>query len=70
MSIIGKMPENNYFIEVIKLLQFEAEALIKVTKLLDPDQVEQAINLMNTCQGKIILLGIGKSGIGHWSVKV
>jgi arabinose-5-phosphate isomerase len=57
------MTNKNYFQEVVKLLRFEAKAIIKVTKLLDPCQVEKALNLMNDCQGKIILLGIGKSGI-------
>jgi arabinose-5-phosphate isomerase len=44
----------------------EAEAIRQCVQNLQPAQVDQAIRLLMECQGKIIVLGVGKSGIvGH-----
>lgn len=55
--------QTSYFAQVKELLQLEAQAIAQVSENLDPDQVQQAIELLKTCQGKVVLSGIGKSGI-------
>ena len=62
-STIHSIRPTSYFSQVSNLLQLEANAITKVAQQLHPDQVEQAIELMMGCQGKIILSGVGKSGI-------
>lgn len=53
----------SYFKQVTELLQLEAAAISKVAERLEPDQVQEAVNLLRTCSGKIVLSGVGKSGI-------
>jgi len=48
---------------VVLLLQAEAEAIYQAAAALRPQQVEKAIALLYHCQGKVIVLGMGKSGI-------
>ncbi len=62
-STITSAKPASYFSQVNDLLQLEANAIAKVSQQLNPEQVEQAINLMLDCQGKIVLSGVGKSGI-------
>ncbi len=52
-----------YVLQVIKLLKLEADAITKAADRLQPEQVEQAVELLANCQGKVILTGVGKSGI-------
>ena len=49
--------------QVVLLLQAEAEAIHQAALGLVPQQVKQAIALLSSCQGKVIILGMGKSGI-------
>jgi arabinose-5-phosphate isomerase len=49
--------------QVVELLQLEAEAITKAAGRLQADQVEQAVELLASCQGKVVLAGVGKSGI-------
>lgn len=52
-----------YFEQVTSLLKMEAEAIAKAASRLRPDSVEAAVNLLMNCTGKIVTLGVGKSGI-------
>ena len=52
-----------YFTQVTELLQLEADAIAKASERLQPNAVEKAVCLLLTCQGKVILAGVGKSGI-------
>lgn len=52
-----------YFSQVTELLQLEADAIAKAAKRLQPNAVEKAVCLLLSCQGKVILAGVGKSGI-------
>src|ERR687884_422284 len=56
------MTDKNYFKQVVDLLSMEAEAIRVTTSRLAPQQVEQAIELLKNCRGKIVLVGVGKSG--------
>lgn len=49
--------------QVDKLLLLEAEAIAKAAERLQPEQVNQAVDLMINCSGKVVLSGVGKSGI-------
>lgn len=63
MQTIAPQIQPAYFQQVIDLLQLEADAIAAAAKQLEPDQVDQAVNLLLQCQNKIILTGVGKSGI-------
>lgn len=52
-----------YVLQVVKLLKLEADAITKAANRLQSDQVERAVELLANCQGKVVLAGVGKSGI-------
>jgi arabinose-5-phosphate isomerase len=54
--------ESNYQ-QVASLLHAEAEAIHQAAIALVPQQVSKALDLLNHCTGKVIVLGMGKSGI-------
>lgn len=54
MSIISQLQ---------KELKLEAEAILRVAEKLDPAQAEKAFNILRDCQGKVVVTGIGKTGI-------
>jgi arabinose-5-phosphate isomerase len=54
---------STYYSQVIKLLKLEAESITKAAIRLRHEQVEKVIYLLSVCKGKIIIIGIGKSGI-------
>lgn len=49
--------------QVVALLSAEAEAINCAATALVPDQVQKAVDLLLGCMGKVIVLGMGKSGI-------
>src|SRR6185503_8442969 len=57
-----RMP-TNYFAEVQALLKIESDAIAQTANRLDPAQVEHVIELLANCRGKVVILGVGKSGI-------
>src|SRR6185503_4968165 len=57
-----RMP-TNYFAEVQALLKIESDAIAQTANRLDPAQVEHVIDLLAKCKGKVVILGVGKSGI-------
>ena len=48
---------------VTSILQLEADAIHRCIKNLDPYGIDLAIDLLSSCQGKAIIIGVGKSGI-------
>lgn len=52
-----------YFSQVTELLRLEANAVMKAAERLQSDAVERAVRLLANCQGKVVLAGVGKSGI-------
>jgi arabinose-5-phosphate isomerase len=56
------MTEKNYFAQVVDLLLLEAEAIRVTTTRLDRAQVERAVTLLKDCRGKVVAVGVGKSG--------
>lgn len=53
----------NDYQQVVSLLRAEAEAIHRASAALLPEQVGKAISLLHDCTGKVIILGMGKSGI-------
>ena len=45
------------------ILKSEARAIERAAQQMQLEQVERALDLLSNCQGKIILAGVGKSGI-------
>lgn len=52
-----------YFQKVVELLHHEAKAIEKTISRLCEDDVERAVELLVTCKGKVVLSGVGKSGV-------
>ncbi len=52
-----------HFSKVQELLRLEASAIERAADRLDPVSVEQAIELISGCSEKVVIIGVGKSGI-------
>ena len=51
------------FSEVQILMRLESAAIGESAARLDQTQVQRAIDLLLQCNGKVVILGVGKSGI-------
>ncbi|PIE35984.1 KpsF/GutQ family sugar-phosphate isomerase [candidate division KSB3 bacterium] len=49
--------------QLTEYLEAEADAIEKVASQLEPEHVERALNFLTGCTGKVIVIGVGKSGI-------
>lgn len=54
---------NTNFEKVADLLRLEARAIEHAAANLNPESVERAIRRISACKGKIIVVGVGKSGV-------
>ena len=54
---------NNNFEKVVQLLKLEAAAIELAATRLEKPIVERAIEILNQCEGKVVVIGIGKSGV-------
>ena len=57
------MTEGSDHSQVVALLRAEAEAIGKAASRLKAEDIDRAIGILSGCKGKIVLLGVGKSGI-------
>jgi arabinose-5-phosphate isomerase len=57
------MTNKNYFAEVQGFLRLESEAIAQTATRLQRDEIERVVQLLAGCKGKIVILGVGKSGI-------
>jgi arabinose-5-phosphate isomerase len=57
------MTEGSDHSQVVALLRAEAEAIGKAASRLQAEDIDRAIGILSQCKGKIVLLGVGKSGI-------
>src|SRR5215210_5297965 len=57
------MTEKNYCAEVQSVLRLEAEAIAKTAERLQAREIDHVVELLAKCQGKIVILGVGKTGI-------
>jgi arabinose-5-phosphate isomerase len=58
-----KQANSIYHQHLTDVMRIEAEAIMRAMEQLDPWQTNKAIDLLLTCEGKVVLLGVGKSGI-------
>jgi arabinose-5-phosphate isomerase len=56
------MTISNQFSRVVDLLLMEAEAIRVTASRLKRKQVKQALELLHDCRGKVVVMGVGKSG--------
>jgi arabinose-5-phosphate isomerase len=54
--------KDNYA-KVVELLKLEADAIERAAMRLDEKSVENAVNLLACCESKVIVVGVGKSGV-------
>src|ERR1051325_9450744 len=57
------MADNSSYSQVVELLRAESAAIAKADARLGQDELERVLSILNGSQGKVILLGVGKSGI-------
>jgi len=57
------MTDNNYFSQVVDLLRLESDAIAQTAVRLDRAAVERAIEILVACKGKVVITGVGKSGV-------
>ena len=57
------MTDKKYFAEVQGFLRLESEAIAQTAARLKQDEIERVVQLLARCKGKIVILGVGKSGI-------
>ena len=57
------MSDKNLFAAVRGFLKLESDAIAQTAARLQQDEVERAVELLAGCKGKIVILGVGKSGI-------
>lgn len=57
------MNENSEYSQVVELLRAESEAIAKAAARLSADDINRVLSILTKCAGKIVLLGVGKSGI-------
>jgi len=53
----------SHFENVVALLKLEASAIERASACLDEKSVVRAIDLIADCEGKLVVMGIGKSGV-------
>ncbi len=56
------MTQSKLFTQVTDCLKLEAEAIAQTAARLQPAEVERAIALLRDCRGKVVVVGVGKSG--------
>ena len=56
------MTQSKLFTQVTDCLRLEAEAVARAAERLDPAEVERAITCLRECRGKVVVVGVGKSG--------
>ncbi len=54
---------NKSYEKVVELLRLEADSIERAAKNLEPAIVERAIEILRECESKIIVTGVGKSGV-------
>ena len=54
--------KDNYA-KVVELLKLEADAIERAAMRLDEESVESAVSLLACCESKVIVVGVGKSGV-------
>jgi arabinose-5-phosphate isomerase len=54
---------HDHLADIQEVLRIESDAIAQTATRLDQAQVERVVDLLATCKGKVVILGVGKSGI-------
>jgi arabinose-5-phosphate isomerase len=54
---------HGHLADIQQLLRIESDAIAQTATRLDEAQVERVVELLATCKGNVVILGVGKSGI-------
>ena len=54
---------NEYYKKVSEFLLIEAAAIVRTAEILEHQAVERAVEILLECQTKVIITGVGKSGV-------
>jgi arabinose-5-phosphate isomerase len=57
------MTDSSDYSHVVELLRVESDAIAKAAARLEAAQLERALSIFKSCKGKVVVLGVGKSGI-------
>lgn len=57
------MTTKTHFPEVVSLLRLEADAISATATRLNEQQVDRVMSFLAGCRGKVVIVGVGKSGI-------
>jgi arabinose-5-phosphate isomerase len=52
----------SHFDQVVALLRMESDAIARAAERLSREEVERAVYLLAACRGKVVTVGVGKSG--------
>lgn len=58
-----KKQDETYSQKVIKILDLEADAIRRAASVLSPASIDAALILLRDCKGKVVVTGVGKSGV-------
>lgn len=53
----------NTYENVVKILRIEADAITNTAANLERESVERTLNILRSCSGKVVVIGVGKSGV-------
>src|SRR5215470_8164911 len=53
----------DHLADMQQVLRIESDAIAQTANRLDPEQVGRVVELVADCKGKVVILGVGKSGI-------
>ncbi|HYW74143.1 MAG TPA: KpsF/GutQ family sugar-phosphate isomerase [Pyrinomonadaceae bacterium] len=57
------MSDSSEYSHVLELLRVESDAIAKAAERLEPAQLDRVLSILKDCRGKVVVLGVGKSGI-------
>src|SRR5580765_6983716 len=61
--ITKAMTDSSDYSNVVELLRAESDAIAKAAERLDASHLARVLAIFKGCKGKVIVLGVGKSGI-------
>ncbi|MGZ8843831.1 MAG: KpsF/GutQ family sugar-phosphate isomerase [Pyrinomonadaceae bacterium] len=57
------MTDSSGYSQVVELLRAESDAIAKAASRLRAEELDRCLSILTNCKGKVVLLGVGKSGI-------
>lgn len=57
------MTDSSGYSQVVELLRAESDAIAKAAGRLQAEELDRFLSILTNCKGKVVLLGVGKSGI-------